>query len=182
LRSGPVFTNSTAGRAPILQTAAGADDFGKSFNLRIGSFCLPIDHSSPTTKPTSIDDLAAPGARGLRIVCPQGKEGAGKAGCPRHPQSCARMHMTDRRCAGTPGLPCAVVLTAYGVLSPETNSSCLRRRRIDDVLIRLDQTHLRRLDTSHGCRDHTLLPSAASFARRPDRAHVLPAEISREGV
>jgi len=43
-------------------------------------------------------------------------EGAGKAGCPRHPQSCARMHMTDRRCAGTPGLPCAVVLTAYGAL------------------------------------------------------------------
>ena len=59
-------------------------------------------------------------------------EGAGKAGCPRHPQSCARMHMTDRRCAGTPGLPCAMVLTAYAALSPETNSSCLRRWRIGD--------------------------------------------------
>jgi hypothetical protein len=42
--------------------------------------------------------------------------------------------------------------------------------------------NLHQLDTSNGCRDHTLLPSAASFARRPDRAHVLPAEISREGV
>ena len=114
--------------------------------------------------------------------CPSKAEGAGKAGCPRHPQSCARTHMTDRRCAGTPGLPCAVVLTAYGALSPETNSSCLRRRRIDDVPIRLDQTHLRRLDTSNGCQDHTVLPSAASLARRPDQAHVLPAEISREGV
>src|SRR5258705_12162208 len=37
-------------------------------------------------------------------------EGAGKAGCPQHPQSCARMHTGDHRCAGTPGLPCAMVL------------------------------------------------------------------------
>ena len=38
------------------------------------------------------------------------EEGAGKAGCPRHPQSCAKMHTADCRCAGTPGLPCAMVL------------------------------------------------------------------------
>jgi len=42
--------------------------------------------------------------------------------------------------------------------------------------------NLHQLDTSNGCQDHTVLPSAASLARRPDRAHVLPAEVSREGV
>jgi hypothetical protein len=42
------------------------------------------------------------------------------------------MHTADRRCAGTPGFPCAVVLTAYAAFSPEPNSSGLRRRRIGD--------------------------------------------------
>jgi hypothetical protein len=42
------------------------------------------------------------------------------------------MHTANRRCAGTPGFPCAVVLTAYAAFSPEPNSSGLRRRRIGD--------------------------------------------------
>ena len=114
-------------------------------------------------------DLAARCARSYAICDALSKaEGAGKAGCPRHPQSCARMHMTDRRCAGTPGLPCAVVLTAYAALSPEPNSSCLRRRRIGDrSKARSGPTHLHQLDTSNGCQDHTVLPSAASLSQAP---------------
>ena len=37
--------------------------------------------------------------------------------------------------------------------------------------------NLHQLDTSHGCQNHTLLPSAASSAKTPRPAHVLPTEI-----
>src|SRR6266436_7898357 len=37
---------------------------------------------------------------------------------------------SHHRFTGTPGLPCAMVLTAYFVLSPATNSSCHRHLRI----------------------------------------------------
>ncbi len=43
-------------------------------------------------------------------------------------------------------------LTAYAVLSLETNSSCLHRCRLDDASIRLDRIRHRQLGTSHGCR------------------------------
>ena len=53
--------------------------------------------------------------------------------------------------------------TAYGALSPETNSSCLHRRRIEGLIeARLGFANLRRLDTSHGCQDHTVLPYASA--------------------
>src|SRR6266700_7719944 len=66
-----------------------------------------------------------------------------------------------------------MVLTAYGVLSPATNSSCHRRRRIDGLTRPVGLTEdLRRLDTSNGCQDHTLLPYAsASFVLRALIAH-----------
>src|SRR5713226_643209 len=45
--------------------------------------------------------------------------------------------------------------TAYGALSPATNSSCHRRRRIGgSAKTRLGLQNLRRLDTSNGCQDH----------------------------
>jgi hypothetical protein len=56
-------------------------------------------------------------------------------------------------------------LTAYIVLSPATNSSCHRHRRIEDCLNPVGSTRLRRLDTSNGCQDHTVLPYAASRLR-----------------
>jgi hypothetical protein len=53
--------------------------------------------------------------------------------------------------------------TTYGVLSPETNSSCLRRRRMDGLTRPVGRSQdLRRLDTSNGCQDHTLLPYASA--------------------
>jgi hypothetical protein len=82
----------------------------------------------PFYKKTHLRTLAARSARSHAIGdALEIEEGAGKAGCPKHPQSCARMHTADRRCAGTPGLPCAMVLTAYTALSSEPNSSGLRR-------------------------------------------------------
>jgi hypothetical protein len=58
-----------------------------------------------------------------------------------------------------------MVLTAYAVLSPETNSSCHRHRRIGLIETRLGRLRLRRLDTSNGCQDHTVCPSATSAVR-----------------
>jgi len=71
-----------------------------------------------------------------------------------------------------PALPARMVLTAYSVLLA-TNSSCHRHRRIEwRCPIRLDRKHLRRLDTSNGCQDHTALPSAtAPFVLRAPIAH-----------
>jgi hypothetical protein len=57
--------------------------------------------------------------------------------------------------------------TAYAALSPATNSSCHRRRRIHGLVepgwVR---KNLRRLDTSNGCQDHTVLPYAATRLRQ----------------
>jgi hypothetical protein len=59
-----------------------------------------------------------------------------------------------------------MVLTAYGALSPATNSSCHRRRRIDGLARPVGLSKdLRRLDTSNGCQDHTLLPYALAFRK-----------------
>ena len=80
--------------------------------------------------------LAARCARGLLEVCPRKSEGAGNAGCRLAPAvSCARC---TQECAhehtGTAGAARHSLrngFTAYAELSLETNSSCLRRRRID---------------------------------------------------
>ena len=76
-----------------------------------------------------------------------------------------------------PGIPCAVVLR----LMPR---SPWRRIPLASVAAgltadrtRLDSTGLRQLDTSHGCQNHTPLPSAASSTKTLRSAHVLPAEI-----
>ena len=52
--------------------------------------------------------------------------------------------------------------TAYAVISSATNSSCHRRCRLDGSSIRLDRSSHRQLDTSNGCRDHTVLPYASA--------------------
>src|SRR3979490_2021488 len=50
--------------------------------------------------------------------------------------------------------------TAYFVLSPATNASCPRRLRIKPCLSPVGPTHLRKLDISNGCQDHTTSPYA----------------------
>ena len=104
-------------------------------------------------------------------VCPRKSEGAGNAGCRLAPAvSCARC---TQECAhehtGTAGAARHSLrngFTAYAELSPETNSSCLRRRRIDGLhRPGWALANLRQLDTSHGCQNHTVLPYAASSAK-----------------
>jgi hypothetical protein len=92
------------------------------------------------------------------------EEGVGNAGCPVHPAA-----------------PCAlgVVIMRTSVHSggtgnhPATNSSCHRRRRMNGLPRPVGLSkNLRRLDTSNGCQDHTLLPSAsAPFVLRALIAH-----------
>ena len=75
-----------------------------------------------------------------------------------------------------------MVLTAYIVLSPATNSSCHRRQRINGrSKARLGSKGLRRLDTSNGCQDHTVLPYAASLPK-VSTGHVRPNRNFGEGV
>jgi hypothetical protein len=91
----------------------------------------------------------------------QGRPGAGW-----HPRSRVQemrkdTHTSIQVSAETSGLPRAMVLTAYAVLSPATNSSCHRRRWINGFAEPgRAQENLRRLDTSNGCQDHTVLPYA----------------------
>ena len=78
--------------------------------------------------------LAARCARVMQEIRPRKSEGAGNAGCPMHPQPVCIGSKHTVVTTGTPespGIPCAMVLTAYTVLSPATNSSCHRRRRIN---------------------------------------------------
>ena len=71
--------------------------------------------------------------------------------------------------AGTPGIPARNGLTVSSALSPATNSSCHRRRRIKRFRqTRSGPQNLRRLDTSNGCQDHTASPYATtSFVCAP---------------
>ena len=70
--------------------------------------------------------------------------------------------------------------TAYAALSRATNSSCHPRRRIKVQRNPVGLVNLRRLDTSNGCQDHTVLPYAATFTD-PRVSHVLPTAFS-EGI
>ena len=90
---------------------------------------------------------------------PRKTEGVGNAGCPMHPQPRVRMvseahERSHHRFTGLfPAFPHAMVLTAYFVLSPATNSSCHHRRRIKVLSkARSGRLNLRRLDTSNGAR------------------------------
>src|SRR5436309_10042404 len=86
-----------------------------------------------------------PAARCVRVftktVRPKKSEGAGNAGCPLHPRPRVRMvseahERSHHRFTGLfPAFSHAMVLTAYFVLSPATNSSCHRHWRI-----KVDQT------------------------------------------
>ena len=103
------------------------------------------------------------------------KRGAGNAGCPCTHGPCAKIvtHGSHHRFTGTPGISCAMVLTAYAALSSATNSSCHRHRRIKVHRNPVGLVHLRRFSTSNGCQDHTVLPYAAT-STNPRVSHVLP--------
>jgi hypothetical protein len=113
---------------------------------------------------------------GFAKALPQ-KEGAGNAGCALHPRSrvqylCEETHTSIQVQRRQSGIPCAMALRLMA-RSP--------RRRIHLVTVigglkvlraRLGSKDLRRLDTSNGCQDHTVLPYAsAPFVCRAVIAH-----------
>jgi hypothetical protein len=100
------------------------------------------------------------------------KEGAGNAGCTLHPRShvpnCAKeTHMSIQVQSEALRHSPRNGFTAYAALSPATNSSCHRHRRIKGFLAPgWARENLRRFDTSNGCQDHTVLPYAAARLRQ----------------
>jgi len=118
-------------------------------------------------------DMALRSRRAIRpsrwINFPSKREGAGNAGCALHPRSrvqdCAKnAHTSIQVQRRQSDIPCAMALR----LMP-----CSPRRRIRLVTVaaglmaiptRSDRISHRQLDTSNGCRNHTVLPyAAASF-------------------
>src|SRR5260370_3641703 len=83
--------------------------------------------------------------------------------------SCAKMCKKRTRAyryrRGHPDIPCAMVLR----LIPRSPRRRIRLVTVadglKDCLNPVGSTHLRQLDTSNGCQDHTVLPYAASWFR-----------------
>jgi hypothetical protein len=127
---------------------------------------------------------ATPFARALQFVSPQEKRAQGTPGaCCTRGLACKNAHRKRTRAYRySRSIPASLRngFTAYAVLSPATNSSCHRHRRIKVLRARLGSQHLRRFDTSNGCQDHTVLPYAsAPFVWRAMVAHGTPALRSR---
>src|ERR1700688_2727709 len=75
-------------------------------------------------------DLAARCVRGLHLMSLENQRAQGKPGarCTRSRAWCVEStRVSHHRFTGTPGLPCAMVLTVYFALSPVTGLSCHRR-------------------------------------------------------
>jgi hypothetical protein len=101
------------------------------------------------------------------------ERGAGKAGCPLHPrprvQSVESTRVRHHRFTGTPGLPCAMVLTVSSALSSVTGLCCHRHRR----------NLFRRLDASVGAsgpHDFAVREPGA-FVNAPPHVHRIPPRV-----
>ena len=121
--------------------------------------------------------LAAHCARGLpKFLIPQNR---GSRECRVLAAPAVSCAMCTRKCAhehtGTAGALRHSLrngFTAYAALFPATNSSCHRHCRLEAETIRLDRNSHRQLDTSNGCRNHTVLPYAsAPYVCAPLIAH-----------
>src|ERR1700688_4562749 len=112
------------------------------------------------------------------------EEGAGKAGCALHPRSRVQdarknAHTSIQVQRRQSGLPCAMVLTAYFVLSPVIGLSCHRRpAKTGEVRARLGRLCLSRdLTPASRRQDHTTSPSAAVLRQGLRRAWYPSAEV-----
>jgi hypothetical protein len=123
---------------------------------------------------------------------PPKERAQGNAGCPMHPQPRVRKNKAHERShhryPGTPGIPCAMVLTAYFVLSPvsefvlspsSANMAGLKARSGQPAST--DLTPATGARTTRLCRPRQHRSSArASSAHRPIRAcPAIPARARR---
>jgi hypothetical protein len=115
-----------------------------------------LPHSRDAKRPSCGQILRPEKQRAQRYP----KRGAGKAGCPLHPQPRVQRVESTRvrhhRSTGTPGLPCTMVLTVSFALSPVIGLVCHRRQQINSA----DLTPASRRQ------DHTTSPSASLRLRQ----------------
>ncbi|SDT39861.1 hypothetical protein [Bradyrhizobium canariense] len=124
--------------------------------------------------------LAALTARVVMQSAPRKWRAQGKPGA-RCTRSLVRKVLEAHECrhhrfTGTPGLPCAMVLTVYSALSPVIGLSC-HRRRCDAKRhhLRDAQASSTDLTPASGRQDHTASPSALSAGRlRAEARPTLP--------
>src|SRR6266478_2395918 len=111
---------------------------------------------------------------GLACIFAPRKEGAGKAGCPSHPQPRMQNEKAyELVTTGLPrssGLPCAMVLTGSFALSLVTGLVCHHRKR---------KISSANLTPASGRQDHTTSPSAlVRLVQRAIRVHRIPLPTS----
>jgi hypothetical protein len=121
---------------------------------------------------------------------PMNSEGAGNAGRSVRPQPCVRNKKAHKRShhghAGTPGIPRAMVLTAYSALSPVTGLVCHRRlrkgsRKLDasvgasgphDFAVRIRRASSLRTISVHRIPPHVRDDRETPLERRRDRIDI----------
>ncbi len=159
------------------------------------SVLAPCNLVAPNRK-THLRIPAARFARALQIVSPLKEEGAGNAGCLLHPRSRVQKNNSKRTRAYrySRSIPASLRngFTAYAALSPATNSSCHRHRRIEGFAnpvglekTSADLTPATGARTTRFCRTQPpvfakrLRRALASFVWRAMVAHGRPALRSR---
>ena len=130
---------------------------------------------------TTLRSRGAGSARSYESSVPSRKQRA--QGKPGAHDTRSRAQKCTRRTAGAPEHPAFPAQWFYGlcralpgdefVLPPS-----LTDWRLIEGPVGLDNLH--QLDTSNGCQDHTVLPSAASSSHTPRPARMLPEEVSTE--
>jgi hypothetical protein len=137
-------------------------------------FAFRISNSHVNTDSPSRDAMR-PSRAGT--CAPKKQRAQGKPGASAHPQPRVQIkkahERSHHRFAGTPGLPCAMVLTVSFVLAPVTGLSCHRR---------LQDHRLANLISASGYQAHTTSPSAYGRARLARQSvHRIPPNVRDDG-
>ena len=93
----------------------------------------------------------------------------------------SRAQECTRRTAGAPEHPAFPAQWFYGLCRALPGAEFLWPPSLTDwrsIEGPVGPDHLHQLDTSNGCQDHTVLPSAASSSQPPRPARMLPEEVS----
>ena len=126
-------------------------------------------------------DLAARSARSYAICDALMKERA--QGKPGAHDTRSRAQKCTRRTAGAPDHPAFPARWFYGLCRALPGDEFLLPPSLTDwrlIESPVGPDNLHQLDTSNGCQDHTVLPSAASSRHPPRPARMLPEEVSTE--
>ena len=115
----------------------------------------------------------------MRSALPSRKQRA--QGKPGAHDTRSRAQECTRRTAGAPEHPAFPAQWFYGLCRALPGAEFLWPPSLTDwrsIEGPVGPDHLHQLDTSNGCQDHTVLPSAASSSHTPQPARMLPEEVS----